>query len=197
MKNTSLVPTLAEASPIYADAVNRQHDMQAKLTTAQNESAALHARLDTKPVTLGESDKAVRVAALLGGSDEPGLERARLFELDRTIDDFKSALSIATGRVAQARAAASATICKQVEPHHRRLASIICTRLVELHAAVAEYVALADALNGNDVVWQNLIPAHPNFLGRANDKYGPIADYLREAVRHGNFLAKDVPVSLS
>jgi hypothetical protein len=196
------VPTLSEALPDFAMRLQRRDDMQAKLSKAQQESAALHARIDARRVTAPDSARAERVAALLGdgiASDglSGGLDSARLSELDRTIGDMKVALVEMNKRVVAARGAASTKICERVRPEHQRRAGAICAKLVELHAAVADYVELADALNASDVAWQGIMPCHPKFLGRPNDQYGAIAVYLRQAVRDGNFDAKNLPVELS
>jgi hypothetical protein len=199
--NSFAVPTLAEASADYADQLKRQHDMRTKLSAAERESAALHAKLDGTAITSADSAKAERVAALLDDPSDSkqlnaGLDRARLRKLDQTIGDLKGVLVELSKRVTAARAAASKIVCERVAPEHQRRVGAVCGKLVELHAAVAEYATFADSLNDNDIVWQNLIPAHPTFLGRPNDRYGAIADYLREAVRDGNFSPKEIPASL-
>jgi hypothetical protein len=197
-----IVPTLSDASPDYATKLKRRDDMQAALSSAERESTELRARLNATGVTSNDGAKALRVAALL---DEPsgsaeltvGLDRARLAEVDRNIGDRKAALTLMTQRVRTARAAASAKICSQVASEHRLRVSAICGKLVQLHAAVAAYVTLADEMNANDIVWQGIIPSHPIFFGEPNDKNSPIASYLRLAVAEGNFPANEVPVALS
>ncbi len=199
---TFAVPTLDEASPPYADQLARQQDLQNRLALAEQEQTTLRARIGASGVTATDAAKAVRVAELLddaGGSDQlaVGLDRARLDELDRAIGDMKTALPELHKRVAAARGAASTKICEQVRPEHQRLARAICGKLVELHTAVADYTTLADDLNAHDVAWTTLTPAHPIFFGQPNDKNGPIAAYLRQAVQEGNFEAKNMPLELS
>jgi hypothetical protein len=193
--NPFAVPSLAEASPHYADQVQRRDDMQAKLAKAEQECTTLRARLDTSRVTATDGAKAARVAALIGDGIAPDGDHA-LSELDRTIGDLKSALVEMNKRVAAARVVASTAVCERIAPEHQQRAGAICTKLIELDAANADYTALADAINAHDVIWQALIPAHPLFLGRPNDPNGPIADYLRLAVQEGNVSSTQIPMEL-
>ena len=196
--NSFAVPSLSKTSPDFAAKLKRRDDMQATLARAERKSTELRARLNARRVTATESARAERVAALLGdGIASDGLDSARLSELDRATADMKLALVELDKRVRTARAAASATICAQVEPEHRLRVRAICTKLCELNDAMADYVALADDMDAQDVVWLGLVPSHATFVGRPNDKDSAIGVYLAQAVRDGNLEAKNVPVKLS
>ncbi|SUU89994.1 hypothetical protein EDC40_10358 [Aminobacter aminovorans] len=109
--------------------------------------------------------------------------------------DLNVALAALDRRIAAARMAASAMVRDQVEPEYRALVSAICEQLIALHGAVERYEAFTDSLNADEVAWSSLV-GMPLQFANGRDRYSPVAQYLREAAKHGFISANKVPEAI-
>lgn len=174
------VPTLIEGSAEYAALVAKRDELFEKQPALRVERLELERAITESPApTLRPG-----VAELLGESSDSttGL-RARLAEVAKLERDVEAALEVIRERLAVARTAASKAICSQVKPEYGRRVAAICDALKAVAAARAEYDALRDELEREDVAWGSLGPVFLGFLGDARD--GHVQRFIHEAREAG------------
>lgn len=174
------VPTLIEGSPEYSALIDKRADLLEKQSAARTERRDLERAITESPApTLRPG-----VAELLGEtSDSTTGLRARLADVIKLERDVETALEVVRQRLAVARTAASKAICLQVKPEYSRRVAAICDALKAVAAARAEYDALRDELDREDVAWGSLGPVSLGFLGDARD--GHVQRFIREAREAG------------
>lgn len=175
------VPSLGEASPGYAALLERRTDLLTR------QSAAVAERREVERQITDAPEPAYRpgVAELLGeSSDSTSSLRARLKDLRSLESDIAAALEVVRQRLQVARGAASKEVCRLVRPEYGRRVAAICEALKSVAAARAEYDALRDDFDREDVAWTSLGPMPLGFLGDANG--GHVERFLKEA-REGGY----------
>jgi hypothetical protein len=188
------VPSLAEASPAYAELVARK---AALLTTKQEAEAQLardEAAYRSRPSQMSEK------VAVLVGDCAPGESAyptgARIREQQINLAAINQAVSVIDTRISAERGRASLVVCDQVRGEHRRLVRDVCFKLIELREYMAAYSAFADTLNDQDIAWGSLLPSQLLALGHPLDPQSRTAIYLREKVKDGFLDPKEVPAKI-
>lgn len=181
------VPSLAGASPRYAEAV-------AKVAKLEGRLASLDQRLDKTNSDLSEllngGDAAAR--ALLDSDDmaavATGGAAGLIAERDRLAGDQATtlrAIDLARGEVRQARGEASAEICKGLLPAYRAHVDRLARALLAAYAAHRDLEALTDSLDEGGIGWAGFLPPAqvPYLRDVAHDDQFPA--WLREVREHG------------
>ena len=195
----AIVPSLAEVSPEYGRLQAKRSELEARKVELGRERSALEKRhyLDQDRSTAAANRA---VAALLGDPVEGAPEvddRERLRQIATMLRDVERALETLEERINAERRAASKLVCDQVKDEYDRRVTALCEAVTAMHERHVELVEMTNQLDRRNVQWSRLHPMqHPRLLGSPTDTYGPVAQYLREAIEHG-FLGKDsMPESL-
>ena len=174
------VPRLAEASSEYASLVDKRAELLTQQSTLNAERHDLLRKIEEAPAPAMRPG----VAALLGEtSDSTTGLRARMSEVQRTLQDIEAALEVVRQRLAVARTGASKTICAAARAEYGRRAAAICEALQAVAVARAGYDDLRDQFDRQDVSWGSLGPLDLRFLGDARD--GHVQRFIREAKEAG------------
>lgn len=184
MKNSKGVVTPLDSFEKYAalksslNSLRERHsDNQKRMQEARNTKHAESHR---------DTETAERIARLTG--EEPsgvGEHLSRLPVLTAEASDLSAAISVLESKIACERVAVSKQICERVEPEYRKRVAAICSALIELNARMADYASMVGDLQSNDIAWAGYLrPMGVQFVDRANDRAGPVASYLREAVAY-------------
>lgn len=189
-----IVPTLAEASPNYAELVARK-------TSLLDAKQVAHAQLvrDEAVYRARPSQMSEKVAVLVGDC-APGESAyptaAKIREQQTNLAAIDQAISVIDKRLSAERGKASLVVCDQVREEHKRLVRDMCAKLMDLRESMLAYQTLADALNDGDVAWSPLSPSQLLALGHPLDPQSRLALYLREKVKDGFLDPTEVPVKI-
>ncbi|WP_095496110.1 hypothetical protein [Mesorhizobium temperatum] len=116
-KQEFAVPSLADASPEYADLLGKQ----AALSARQSELAAETKRLEKDIRTAPRKEYSASVAALLGEAvDTDNAPRRRVREIATETADIAAALAVLAARLQAAKGAASTKVRAAVKPEYGR-----------------------------------------------------------------------------
>ena len=91
---------------------------------------------------------------------------------------------------------ASAVIRERVAPRHTELVQDMAKKMLALRQSFADYLDLANELNAKGVAWSALRPMHIRWLGEPDNRYSPVACWLREAATYGFIDRADIPEGL-
>jgi hypothetical protein len=186
-----IVPTLAEASPAYAELVARKSNLLASMQEAETQLRRDEAAFRARPSQMSE-----KVAVLVGDvapGDSTYPTAARIREQQVMIAAIRQAITVIETRLSAERGKASLAVCDQVRGEHKRLVRNMCAKLLDLRESMLAYQALADALNDKDIAWSPLSPSQLLALGHPLDSQGRLAMYLREKVKDGFLDSKEIP----
>lgn len=174
------VPALTEVSADYAALIEKQTELLARQATVSAERRDLERQIAQAPAPAFRP----AVAELLGEpSDSSSNLRAKVREIAALENDIAAALQVLKGRITTARSGASKLVCDATRQEYARRVAAICTALEAVAAARAQYDALRDEFDRQDVAWASLGPVSLNFLGEARD--GHIYRFIREAKEAG------------
>ncbi|MCC8972158.1 hypothetical protein [Bradyrhizobium brasilense] len=188
------VPTLAEASPKYAEIIERRQNLLTELSSTDAEAARVEVQVRSGPRELRRAKVAELVGDQVSAVAVPTPER--LMELRQHVRALKDAVSVLDQRIGEERTRASIIICDQIRPEHHRRAREMCLRLLKLHEAMLSYAELTEALNAEDVSWSHMGPAQLLALGGPRDSQSRMAIWLREMVQAGHLDATEIPQAL-
>ncbi|MDN4982306.1 hypothetical protein QY049_03590 [Bradyrhizobium sp. WYCCWR 13022] len=188
------IPSLAEASPKYAEMIARRQQLLTDASSTDAEIARVEVQIRGVPREL----RRAKVAELVGDQipDAPSATPERLRELQQHARALKDAVSVLDTRIGQERTNASVAICNQVREEHHRRAREVCLKLIDLRQSMLAYAELIDALNAEDVAWSYLGPAQLLALGNPRDNQSRMAIYLRQMVEAGHLDATEVPQAI-
>jgi hypothetical protein len=180
-KTTYTVPSLADASPIYASLLAKR----AELEQRQRDNAAERRTLEKQIATSHAPAVRPEIAALLGDDpiDDVSAWRKRFRELRGEDADIEAALGVLRGRIAEEASRASRAVCATVKPEYARRVAAVCRAVETLAAARAGYEDLRGQFEAEDVAWTSLVPMSLGFLGDPRD--GHLPRLLRDAKEAG------------
>lgn len=198
------IPHLEEVSAEYAEVKARRAALVAESALLQQEIVARATAFDRKkslPADVQEpiwTPVAARVARLLGKAPPaPPPSELEPADVETRMSDIEAAVLTLDRRLDELRMTASAIICVRVEPRYRQIVARICERLLDLHAAMREYQAFVDEMNGKGIAWSTLWPMPVMFIKDHGPGSGSdLHRYLQEAVEHGFISGRDVPEEL-
>lgn len=189
-----VVPSLAEASPAYAELVARKAALLAAKQDAEAQLSRDNVAYRARPSQMSE-----KVAVLVGDcapGDSPYPTAARIREQQVNLAAINQAVSVIDTRISAERGRASLVVCDQVRGEHRRLVRDMCLKLIELRESMAAYAVFADTLNDRDIAWSSLSPSQLLVLGHPLDPQSRTATYLREKVKDGFLDPMEVPAKI-
>jgi hypothetical protein len=174
------VPSLADASPHYAELVERKANLLASKLEAETQLSRDQVAFRARPSQMSEK------VAVLVGDVAPGESTyptaIRMREQATNIAALTQAITVIDTRINSERGKASLIVCDQVRDEHRRLVREVCFRLMDLREAMMAYQLFADTLNDQDIAWSSLSPSQSR-----------TAAYLREKLKEGFLDPKEIP----
>jgi hypothetical protein len=189
-----IVPTLAEASPNYAELVARKTSLFDAKQVAHAQLVRDEAAYRARPSQMSEK------VAVLVGDCAPGESAyptaAKIREQQTNLAAIDQAISVIDKRLSAERGRASLMVCDQVRGEHRRLVRDMCARLMDLRESMLAYQILADDLNDKDIAWSPLSPSQLLALGHPLDSQSRLAIYLRDKAKDGFLDAKEIPAKI-
>ena len=121
----------------------------------------------------------------------------------RSVEDLTTVARIRDAAIEQLRQdtipevmKASAVIRERVAPRHTELVQDMAKKMLALRQSFADYLDLANELNAKGVAWSALRPMHIRWLGEPDNRYSPVACWLREAATYGFIDRADIPEGL-
>ncbi|MEH2477530.1 hypothetical protein V1282_000887 [Nitrobacteraceae bacterium AZCC 2146] len=186
-----IVPSLAEASPAYAELVARKTNLLASLQDAETQLRRDEVAFRARPSQMSEKVAVLVGDVAPGGSAYP--TAALIREQQVMIAAIKQAKSVIETRLSAERGKASLAVCDQVRGEHRRLVRDMCAKLMDLRESMLAYQTLADALNDKDIAWSPLSPSQLLALGHPLDSQSRLAMYLRDKAKDGFLDLKEIP----
>jgi hypothetical protein len=200
-KAVELIPSLASVSEEYRALKDTHLKLGARLSaiTPEMRSISDGAPDNNWPPSVG-SHEHDRIAILLGDKNPaaplapraPGASE-KIRTLQQEAADIRAAMEILEPRIAKAARAASVIVCEQVRIEYGRCAKAVVAATLALHAANVEYTGMTDAFEDAGISWSSLSPLYPCFAGGPQNKLGPIAQFLYEAVEGGWLTNADLP----
>lgn len=179
-----------DVSPRLAQLEDQIEAFKTRLTELQRERVlSFQAWRERKP------DQATRdAAAILAGKS---VERHRqVHEIDADIAALDAAIEQLRQDTLPEIMKASAVIRDRVAPRHAELVRAMAKAMLSLRESFADYLALANELNGKGIAWSALRPMHPAWLGDPDHRYSPVACWLREAATYGFIDREEIPEGL-
>jgi hypothetical protein len=183
------IPTLAAVSPPYAALLERREKIWAQQRTLRDQLTAARGETASPDPAEKDSEKARRVAELLG---EPAAPAKPVKKHAETIGRVKAeqeaveeALRQIEVRIRAERLVASDTICDMIAEQMRGRTYDVINATLALHKANVALTAMAEDLNGKDIAWSCLNPIFPAFADDPRQIRGGLAQFLHEAVELG------------
>lgn len=175
------VPTLAEASPEFAALLQRQNELNERLSSLNKEGRDLDKRIAEQP----KSPHSAGVSRLLGDPEDavPHLRKRRR-EVSGEITDVETALGVIAKRLAAARNVASKTACDAIRGEYQRRLAVVCEAAKALESAREDHDALLDDIEREDVNHAYLRPVRAHFLGDRRE--GRVFYFLKEVKEAGH-----------
>jgi len=200
------MPTIASASVEYPKLLERLAQLQTTRAELSAEADALARTILNALKGDGEyhrQERQDRVAKLVAGAAielgaGPSLDhdRERQAKLACSIDEIDAALREINSQIFSERMKASATICDQIRPEHKRLIADICAALAAVQAASLAYSRFTTTCNENGIAWSQLGPMFPAFIGDPKRNDTRLANYFHRAARDGFIAKSDIPQEL-
>lgn len=185
------IPTPEEVSPRIGELKKQRADLVAKATPLKSESAILRSRYSQDPGTALQE----RVAEVLGrtppASRPPSIDR--LTELLADLDAHNKAIDIIDIEIRNEEIKASRLVCEAVAPDHSRLARQFAEKVIELHAAHADYLRFINAVENTGARLTGLGRVSPYHLGSPKDPCGFYKYVLEEFKDNGHIRKNDIP----
>jgi hypothetical protein len=176
------VPSLDEVSPEYAALMQKQRDLQQRESELRAEDSKI--RLEIEANRSNAPRISSRAAALLGDNVETSpMYRQRLGEIRSELSAIAEALPELRRRLGVAKSEASTIIRAKVKPEYARRVKAMAVAIEALIAARADYYAMIDDFDANDIQWTALGPMQPTFAGDRFD--GHLQRWLRNATEAG------------
>lgn len=173
-----VVPSLAEASPPYAQQLVKLQDLNDQQSKVRAEIRRVDEEFRQARSVPGERISA-SVAELLGdGADSSVALRNELAELRRRAADIETAIEIQQRRIAEAKSPASALVVAASRDEYRKRVAAVARAAAELHQARLAYLDLKWQFEAEDVAWTALGPISIGFLGDHTD--GPLVALSKE-----------------
>jgi chromosome segregation ATPase len=171
------VPSLAKSSSAYDALLQRQNELNERLSSLNKEGRDLDKRIAEQP----KSPHSAGVSRLLGDPEDavPHLRKRRR-EVSGEITDVETALGVIAKRLAAARNVASKTACDTIRGEYQRRLSVVCEAAKALESAREDHDALLDDIEREDVNHAYLRPVRAHFLG---DRQGGKIEYFLKEVR--------------
>jgi hypothetical protein len=113
----------------------------------------------------------------------------RIADLDAATEAQSRVISTLEGR-------ASTKICESVRGHHDKLATEICTKLLEVHELHSRYTSLLDAITDKGASTTSLPVLQSRLLEHPRYRESALGYALRDAAKQGHIAAKSVPEAL-
>jgi hypothetical protein len=172
-----VVQSLADSNAEYGVRARRLTELQVALSTLRSEAVALERDLGRTSAPVMRPS----VAALLGDEvvDERTGKATRLADIRRAIADHEAAVQLQTARATEAKGVATLAACEAAKPEYGRRVAALAAALQTVAAARAEYQALVNAFEAEEISWTRLGVFVPNFLGPLGD--GHIERFVKEA----------------
>lgn len=193
----SEIPRLEDISPEYRDLRRRRADLLERLASINVEIQAVAASYSGRG-TASERTEADGVSATVATLVGDPIDEAPALPLDQSAraEDLNAAITILDRRLAEARMKASAVVREQVAPLHAELVKVICRAMVAVYEAAVAYDDLTDQLNAGEVAWSALHPMAPRDVVEQDNRYSPVAIYLRQAAGYGFIPPSEIPAGI-
>lgn len=186
MKKPTVVRSLAEADPKYADALEVRQRVRTKLSDLDAEEVRLLERIGKEKISTAVESNAV--ALLLGDelseeADKDG-PRARLRAIHGERSAARRALEIAEQRLQAARFGASSIVVGEVAGEYDARVKALAAALVSANKAHEDLLTLINDLNRQDVAWSGMCEPMQAF-NIFGDHGARVGAWLKSAKRAG------------
>jgi hypothetical protein len=176
------VPALDEVSEEYAALRAKQIELQNRESELRAEDGKIRREIEADRSRAPRISS--RAAALLGDNVETApMYHQRLGEIRTELKAIGEALPELRRRLGVAKSEASTIIRAKVKPEYARRVRAMAVAIEALIAARADYYAMIDDFDANDIQWTALGPMQPTFCGDRFD--GHLQRWLRNATEAG------------
>ncbi len=184
------IPDIADVSEKYRSLVARRDELHADARALRDEQ-----REALKAIADRAEEKKKRVVSIVSKLSKPKQHRDPNV-IGEEIQDITDAIGLIEVQMGACAMEASIKIREIIEPDHARAVTRIADAMLALRDAFSDYKAIADELNAKGVAWTALRPMHPNFIGDPDNRFGPIALWLKEAAQYGFIKNSSIPEAL-
>jgi hypothetical protein len=192
--NKVAVPSLDEVVPELSEAKRLRERIQIESRKVKAEAAELRASLSQGTSAAQLS----RVEIILSGAQppEPEADVQRLAVMHRRIADLDAAAEAQSRIISMLEGRASVKICESVRGQHNKLATEICSKLLEVHGLHARYTALLEAMTDKGASTSSLPVLQSRLLEHPRYRESALGYALRDAVKLGHIAKKQIPEAL-
>jgi hypothetical protein len=179
------IPDLVEFSPELRKELQLDADLNARSKAVSAKVRELRAVKDNglTPDARASRAELVRSGQPLPDSANVDAELANLMVEWRAIEDAKE---IQTQRIYDARKDAARKLCQTLKPQETKLMKVLCTSLIDAHAAWSELFAMKRGVMNQGERLYGLLTADPqDLLGIPSDLSSDFHDFMRDAARSG------------
>jgi hypothetical protein len=188
------INSLDEVLPELPEAKRLRERIQIESRKLKAEAAELRASISQGTSAAQLS----RVEIILSGAQppEPEADVQRLAVMHRRIADLDAAAEAQSKAISALEGRASVKICESLRGHHNKLATEICTKLLEVHDLHSKYTNLLEAITDKGASTASLPVLQSRLLEHPRYRESALGYALREAVQQGHIAAKSVPEAL-